>query len=250
MPSGDPAGYAPGHVNRVYDYIIVPACRAAGFWPERADNPNTDNSTLDTIKNMIDSDIAIGDLSGNNSNALYGLAVRQGLSLPIILVKDLKTQLNFYSQDLSVVEYDDSLRIDTVQKEVESLKNTLEKTFNSKAATHALLNQLNIGPSQIKPSISVPDVTPVFEPLIENPEPKEKPLPVISPLPEYVGESLTELDIEKIKVGDAVFHMNHGKGQIKTARKIGKDKMADVLFESGAKTLVLSTSGILKKVNA
>jgi hypothetical protein len=44
MPQGEPNGYPQGHFNRVYDYVIVPACRAAGYWPTRADNATYDNS--------------------------------------------------------------------------------------------------------------------------------------------------------------------------------------------------------------
>jgi hypothetical protein len=249
MPGSDPDGYASGHVNRVYDYIIVPACRAAGFWPERADNPNTSTSALDTIKNMIDSDIAICDLSANNANALYVLATRQALDLPVTVIKDLKTQLKFFSQELSLVEYDDSLRIDTVQKEVEILRQALEKTFANKAMVHGLLSRLGIGPGQI---VETPSVGTVDEPTAqaEPVAPKEKHLPVISPLPDYVGEPINELEIEKIKVGNFLFHMNYGKGEVKTVRKVGKDKMAEVLFESGSKTLILGTSGILRQINA
>ena len=255
LPTADPDGYAQGHVNRVYDYIIVPACRLAGFWPERADNPNTNNTALDTIKNMIDSDIAICDLSANNTNALYGLSVRQALDLPVILIKDIKTQLTFYAPELSVVEFDESLRIDTVQKEVEMLKTTLEKTFANKPETNSLLSRLGIGPGREPQSPTISIDTPVAsaEESIdqeENAAPKEKPLPIISPLPDYVGDPITETQIEKLKVGDSLFHMNHGKGEIRTMKKMGKDKIAELLFESGPKTLVIGTSGFFRKIIA
>ena len=94
MPQSEPNGYAQGHFNRVYDYVIVPACRAAGYWPTRADNATYDNP-LTVVKDIIDSEIALCDLSANNSNALYGLAIRQALGLPVTLVKDKKSFVMF-----------------------------------------------------------------------------------------------------------------------------------------------------------
>ena len=38
MPISDVEGYDPGHFKRVYEYIIKPACVAAGFIPIRADD--------------------------------------------------------------------------------------------------------------------------------------------------------------------------------------------------------------------
>lgn len=37
MPIADVEGYDPGHFNRVYEFIIKPACRIAQFKPIRAD---------------------------------------------------------------------------------------------------------------------------------------------------------------------------------------------------------------------
>ncbi len=257
MPVSDPVGYAPGHFKRVYDYIVAPACRMAGFWPTRADDPAANDKALDIIKNITDSDIAICDLSSNNSNSLYGMAIRQALNLPLILIKDMKTQIMSDTQEFSEVEYDESLRIDTVQKEVETLRETMEKIYAGKGDKNSLLSRFGIGPGRLpQPPIVLieTDVISKDEPVepepVEPAAPKEKHLPVISPLPGFVGNPITDVEIEKLKVGDFLFHMNYGKGEIKTVRKIAKDKMAEVLFESGSKTLVLGTSGILRKINA
>ena len=254
MPTSDPDGYAQGHFNRVYEYIIVPACRMAGFWPERVDNPNTNNTALDILNIIIDSDIAICDLSSNNPNVLYGLAIRQALGLPVTLIKDLKTQIMFGIQEFEQVEYDESLRIDTVQKAIETLGEKLKKSHASKAEINSILNRLGIGPgrsAEIKNVSSDIVIAAIEEPIdqTENTVTKEKPLPVIFPLPNYVGDPITETEIEKIKVGDFLFHMNHGKGEIRTMKKMGKDKIAEILFESGSKTVVIGTSGFFRKIN-
>ena len=245
MPLGDPEGYAKGHFNRVYQYIIVPACRLAGFSPVRADDPTANDQPLDIIKNMIESDIVICDLSSTFSSALYGFAIRQGVNLPVTLMKDTKTLLAFDFQLFGDVEYDESLRIDTVQQEIETLSEALKKNFANKAETNSLLSRLGIGAAQ--------PAAPRYEPEpVENENiKKESQLPIISPLPDFVGDPITQHDeIDKLKVGDFLFHMNYGKGEIRTLKKMAKDKLAEVHFESGSKTLVLVTSGIWRKINA
>ncbi len=251
MPSGEPTGYSQGHFNRVYDYVIVPACRAAGYWPTRSDSATYENP-LDVVKNIIDSEIVLCDLSASNSNALYGLAVRSSLNLPVTLVKDTKSFVMFDTSDFGVVEYDESLRIDTVQKEVESLSNALKKAVDTKKGRHPLLDRLSIGLPQFTPPVVEPEITSSPEPTEPAPQeetkPKEPRMPIISPLPDYVGEPFTEHQIEKVKAGDSLFHLNHGKGKVNFVKGAGKDRLASIQFDSGTKLLVLIASDFYRKV--
>lgn len=244
MPNSEPEGYASGHFGRVYDYILLPACRAAGFWPERADG--TGESPSEIIKNIIESEIAICDLSSNNTNVLYAFAIRQALNLPVVLVKDVHTNLSFYSKDFNEVEYDDSLRIDTVQKATQAISDALKGAFENKGERNTLLTRLGI---DFTKKAVVPETTFVPEPLIEPAAPKEPALPVISPLPDYVGEAFTEDEVDKLKIGNFLFHLNYGKGEIKTLKKVGKDNMAGIQFNSGQKILVLSASNLFRKID-
>ncbi len=246
MPTGDSDGYAQGHFDRIYQYIIVPACRQAGFSAIRADDPAATSNTWEIVKNIIECDIAICDLSSKNSNVIYGLAIRQGINLPVTLIKDLKTHLMFSVQEFSMVEYDESLRIDTVQKEIEALSETLTKTFENRVVINTLLNRFDIGSAQVAETQNIPAEP---EPSQEEIKKEESRLPVISPLPDYVGDTITEQEeIDKLKTGDFVFHRNYGKGEIKSTSKMAKDKMAKIQFESGSKLLILGTSGIFRKI--
>jgi len=252
MPLNDPDGYAKGHINRVYQYIIVPACRQAGFSPVRASDPSIADSPLDIINTIIESDMLLCDLSANHPHALYGFAIRQGMGLPVTLMKDLKTYLTANIPEYDRVEYDESLRIDTVQNEIETLGDALKKTYSNKTDTYQLLNRLNIGsPFKEEPTIPVyTEVQYASAPPTEdeNTEEKVAPLPVISPLPDYVGEPLTQDEIDHLKVGDFFFHMNYGKGEILTINTKTKDRLMKIQFDSGTKLLVLLTSGIFRKI--
>ncbi|MBK8557366.1 MAG: hypothetical protein IPL65_17095 [Lewinellaceae bacterium] len=72
MPFSDPEGYAPGHFQLVYDLLYVPACEEAGYKAYRAD----DSSSSDLIHfayvaAVVDSPMAICDLSSHNPNVLF-----------------------------------------------------------------------------------------------------------------------------------------------------------------------------------
>ncbi len=251
LPLGEPDGYAAGHFNRVYQYIMVPACRLAGFSPIGVGNPNFNDSPLDIITTMIDSEIVICDLSSNDQHALYGFAIRQATGLPVTLIKDIKTNVAANIPEFAVVEYDESLRIDTVQNEIEMLGEALKKAFANKPEPNPVLSRITSGFTLISaPTIPVyTEVASTPEPTDEESEKKEIHLPIISPLPDFVGEPLKQHEIDRLKVGDFFFHLNYGKGEIVTINHKTKDILAKVQFDSGSKLLVLMTSDIFRKMN-
>ncbi len=257
MPQDEPKGYTQGHFNRVYDYVIVPACRAAGYFPTRADSATYDNP-LGAIKEIIDSEIALCDLSANNENALYGLAIRQALGLPVALVKDLRSVVTFDASKLGMVEYDESLRIDTVQKAVEVLSDALKNAMENKKDRHELLDRLSIGLPQFAPQNLMVDTIVTAEATVSPEEPtaqkekaetEEDKLPIISPLPDYVGDAFSDQQLRKLKPGDGLFHLRYGKGKVNFVKKMGKDDLASIQFGSGPKLLVLTASNFLRKVS-
>lgn len=252
MPTADPNGYPQGHVNRVYDYIVVPACRLAGVWPSRMDT-TVYKDPFELVKEIVDSEIVLCDLSANNANALYGLAIRHSLNLPVTLIKDTKSFASFDAADMGgIVEYDDTLRIDTVQKATEVLSEALKKSMDSNADKHQLLYKLNIGLPQPEPTITLPEPTlqpeVIVEEIPEEVKTKEPKLPIISPLPDYVGDAFSEAEVEKLKAGDKLFHLNYGKGQINFIKKMDKDKLGSIQFDSGTKLLVLAATDFYRKI--
>ena len=246
MPHTDPDGYEKGHIGRVYQYIIVPACRFAGFSPIHMNDPTIHETPLDIINTIIESDIVLCDFSSNDPHALYGFAIRQSMELPVILMKDIKTILTANIPEYEVLEYDESLRIDTVQNEIETLSEALKKAFANNSESNTLLSRLNIGTAQVTEIVS--EVTTALVPTEDETKKHESHLPVISPLPEFVGEPLTQLDIDKLKVGDLVFHINYGKGDILTINKQTKDSLVKIRFDAGTKLLVVVPSGIFRKI--
>lgn len=243
IPAKDPEGYPQGHLDRVYQYILVPACRLAGLTPTRANDPGVADTPLDILQTIIECDLVISDLSAKYPHSLYAFAVRQSMSLPVVMIKDMKTRLSAELQVFEPLEYDDSLRIDTVQKEVEALTELLKKTRAAKSGKNPLISRFDFGSVGGTATGTGSDQE-------DTPHAAETHLPVISPVPDYVGNPITrQEDLDKLKLGDAVFHINYGKGEILHLNKMAKDKVAKIQFESGTKLLVLVPTGIFRQVN-
>lgn len=146
MPISNADGYDPGHFNRVYEYIIKPACKAAGFTASRADDTkHTNTIILDILNQIVKADMVICDLSSKNPNVMYELGIRQAFNLPVVLIKDIATNRVFDTSALRDVEYDQNLRIDTVRIAVENITEALKETYKRKDSdTHSLISLLNI----------------------------------------------------------------------------------------------------------
>jgi hypothetical protein len=233
MPLNEPIGYAAGHFNRIYDYLIVPACKSANVNPVRAD------INLETVKSMVNAELVLCDLSAVQADVLYALAIRHALHLPLALIKDTHTSVDYSLMEFTITEYDESLRIDKVQTAIESVSQALRVGSNGESA---LLKKLGIGPDGAASiSYSAPFV---------YTEPINEPITVAAPIvyPDFVGDALTERDIEKLKAGDEIYHTTHGKGVITTIKLMAQDKMANIQFDNGTKLLVLGTSGIFRKI--
>ena len=70
--------YEKGHFKHVYEDIIKPAVEKAGYVAIRADEVNATNLIhLDILKKLIDTPIAVCDLSTRNPNVLFELGIRQ-----------------------------------------------------------------------------------------------------------------------------------------------------------------------------
>lgn len=151
MPISDNENYSNGHFNRVYEFIIKPACEIAGFLPIRADEVVTTNYiALDIIKRIIESDMAICDLSSQNPNVMYELGIRQAFNKPVTFIKDNITKRIFDIQGFRDLEYDTTLRIDNVNIIKEQLAETLTQTYENKnSEINSLVKLLSISPAEL-----------------------------------------------------------------------------------------------------
>lgn len=151
MPIADTQGYESSHFNRVYKHLIQPACAKAGFKAVRADDINNTNFiVLDILRRIVESDIAICDLSSRNPNVMYELGLRQAFNKKTVLIKDEKTLNPFDVQGFRYCSYDSALRIDNAFENVNSIAKSLTSTHNADdSEVNSIVQLLKIEPAQI-----------------------------------------------------------------------------------------------------
>ncbi|HDL7732307.1 hypothetical protein [Yersinia enterocolitica] len=150
MPIADSQGYESNHFNRVYKHLIAPACTQAGFEPIRADEVSSSNMiVVDILKKIVESDLAICDLSSRNPNVLYELGLRQAFNKKTVLIKDNLTISPFDVSAFRYSEYNSTLRIDHVQNEVSNLAKAIRSTVDSENDINSIVQLLQIEPAKI-----------------------------------------------------------------------------------------------------
>ncbi len=150
MPIADSQGYESNHFNRVYKHLIAPACTQAGFEPIRADEVSSSNMiVVDILKKIVESDLAICDLSSRNPNVLYELGLRQAFNKKTVLIKDNLTTSPFDVSAFRYSEYNSTLRIDHVQNEVNNLAKAIKSTVHSENDINSIVQLLQIEPAKI-----------------------------------------------------------------------------------------------------
>ena len=133
MPISDPDGYEKGHFRKVYEDIFSPACEASGFAPIRGDEvAQTNLIHLDILQKLIESPMAICDLSSRNPNVLFELGLRQAFDKPTVLVQEIGTPKIFDIAPLRYTEYRKELRYREVLEDqkliAQSIRSTQEAT--------------------------------------------------------------------------------------------------------------------------
>jgi ferritin-like protein len=137
MPISDQDGEnTEAHFMDVFNDIIEPACIMAGYEAIRADQVKKTNLIhLDILKKIIESPIAICDLSNRNPNVLFELGIRQSFDMPVVLIQERGTKKIFDISPLRIKEYSRDLKYHDVIKFQLELKDTIQATMDAKDET-------------------------------------------------------------------------------------------------------------------
>ena len=151
MPISDVDGYEKGHFGRVYEYLIKPACEAAGYKVDRADDTSKTNMIIvDILQKAVKYDMAICDISSRNANVFYELGFRQAFNMKTVLIKDKKTVMPFDISSIRTLSYSETLRIDEVEKGRVELQKALEETEKADSNdVNSLISLLSISKAVI-----------------------------------------------------------------------------------------------------
>ena len=131
MPISDIDGYDKGHFCNVYNSLIKPAIEKAGYQPERADEIKSSNLiAVDIIERICSTPIAICDISACNPNVFYELGIRHAMKLPVVLIKDCKTNNPFDIKDIRYIEYSEKMSYMEVIEKQDEISLTLNRTID------------------------------------------------------------------------------------------------------------------------
>lgn len=169
MPIADMPGYEAGHFTRVYKHLIKPACENAGFEVTRADDTKSTNVIiLDILSQIYHADMVICDVSGKNPNVMYELGLRHAFGLPTVLIKDTITNRIFDTSSIRDVEYEHSLRVDTVGSKIDEISEAIKKTYaDSLSPKEGYLNSvvalLGVSPAKVDKREVSPETLMILE---------------------------------------------------------------------------------------
>ncbi|WP_072161391.1 hypothetical protein [Morganella morganii] len=153
MPIADHPSYENGHFNRVYEYLIKPACENAGYKAIRADDSKASHMIMfDILKKIVQCDMAICDLSTKNANVFYELGLRQAFNKKTILITDGKEKAPFDISGFRYVQYSPALRVDQCVQDINKITDMLnETTTASENDVNSIVKLLEIEPAKIYP---------------------------------------------------------------------------------------------------
>ncbi|MCH5297890.1 MAG: hypothetical protein J1E85_09495 [Ruminococcus sp.] len=138
MPISKQPGYDDDndHFTKVYEQIFSPAIIKAGFIPHRVDENKISDSIINKIFDAIQKcPMALCDLSARNPNVLYELGLRQAYDLPVVLVKDEKTDTIFDVSGINTVEYNSHRLVENVNRAIDDIADALKATDEGKETT-------------------------------------------------------------------------------------------------------------------
>ena len=129
-PIGQPASDVREEADAVFDFIIEPALRQLDIEAVRADKfAEPGLITEQMIAAILDYDLCIADLSGNNPNVLYELALAQAAERPVVLLKRFGEAIPFDVKDYRLLEYDLKPRSMKTDRWIPALKEQVQKVL-------------------------------------------------------------------------------------------------------------------------
>lgn len=158
MPISDPEGYEKGHFKYVYEDLLIPAIKEAGFEPKRADDDKSSSMIqINIIRDIIEAPMAICDLSSRNPNVLFELGIRQAFDLPVVLVQEQGTQRIFDISTINTIDYRKDLIYREVIEDREKIKSAIKATQDNTKGINSIIRLLEIGKAELKSNGSEKD---------------------------------------------------------------------------------------------
>lgn len=144
-PIGKEGSEVRKNADEVMEYIISPVCQDFGYSVVRADKmANSGLITKAIIEQIISADLVIADLTGNNPNVFYELAIRHSYRKPAIQIIKGDIEIPFDVSNMRTISYDTTLSgANLAKKEIEATLKAIENgqiVHNPVSEVSTLLN--------------------------------------------------------------------------------------------------------------
>lgn len=154
MPISDPKAYEAGHFKSVYEDIFIPAIKEAGYVPKRADDDKSSSMIqVNIIQDIIESPMAICDLSSKNPNVLFELGIRQAFDLPVVLVQEEGTPRIFDISTINTIDYSKELLYRSVINDRKKITEAILQTRDNTKGINSIVKLLGREPAKKKDGI-------------------------------------------------------------------------------------------------
>ena len=154
MPISDPEDYEAGHFKSVYEDIFIPAIKEAGYIPKRADDDKSSSMIqVNIIRDIVESPMAICDLSSKNPNVLFELGIRQAFDLPVVLVQEEGTPRIFDISTINTIDYSKELLYKSVINDRKKITEAILQTGDNAKGINSIVKLLGREPAMKKEGI-------------------------------------------------------------------------------------------------
>jgi nucleoside 2-deoxyribosyltransferase len=124
-----------GFFDEVLRALIAPAGMGAGFEVITANREGSDVIHATIVNQLLDADLVVADLTGNNPNVLFELGLRIAEDKPVALIRAKGTPPIFDVDNmLRVFEYDPNLWTSTVQHDCPKLTDHIKAAWESRGS--------------------------------------------------------------------------------------------------------------------
>ncbi|AKB17529.1 MULTISPECIES: hypothetical protein [unclassified Methanosarcina] len=124
-----------------FKYVIQPVVEKLNYAPIRADHMNESGMIkFQIIDKIITSPLVIADLTNNNPNVFYELAVRHAMKKPCVLMKTEGQETPFDIDDMRIISYD----LKNPEKVEEARKRLYEQIKNMDNSVYKYLNPITL----------------------------------------------------------------------------------------------------------
>jgi len=139
-----------GFFGEVLNSLLTPACNSLNFRVSTANVTGSDLIHHTIMKNLIEADLVVADLTDHNPNVAFELGVRIALDKPVCIIR-ANGMGPFFDVDnlMRVFEYDPCLWPTTIARDIPRLTDHIKSSWENRAKLPSYMKILTASPQAI-----------------------------------------------------------------------------------------------------